>query len=84
MTNHTTIPEFKEPTNSFRYEELTEEDKLNLGYKRTYMEKLTKRQIMRITGLGFLSFCALILLGGFIARCIVELAVWGYNGFGLW
>lgn len=53
-------------------------------YKKTYMEKLSKKQVLRVTGIGFLSFVTLLTIGSLLVRGIVELVIWSYNGFGLW
>ena len=83
MQDWTEFPEFKEPSTSFRYEQLTEDEKLHF-YKKQHMEKLTKKQVLRISGIGFLSFMALVLLSGLLVRFIVAVFMWGYNGFGVW
>lgn len=82
--NSTDPPQFQEPDYSYRFEDLTEEQKLKLGYKRQYMEKLTKKQVLRITGIGFLSLLALTFLAGLTLRLFVAVFMWGYHGFGLW
>lgn len=82
MTNHTDTPQFAEPDYSYKFEELSPEQRDNF-YKRKYKTTMTTKEVLRVSGIGFLALCGLILIGGMLVRLIVQLAVWGYTLFGV-
>lgn len=81
MKTETPPPEFTEPDYSYKFEDLTEEQKKNI-YKKQYMKNYTTKEVRSIMVRGLLSACGIALIGGMLIRLLVTLAVWGYTLFG--
>lgn len=81
--NGTQPPDFMEPDYSYKFEELSEDQKQHL-YTKKYNMKYTKKEVLKISGISFLAVLALILLCGAFTRLVVWIFMGGYNGFGLW
>lgn len=75
-------PQFMEPDYSFKFEELTPEQR-DRFYKRKYKRYMKLKEALKILGTVLIILGPVVFFAALYIRLIKELAVWGYTLFGV-